>query len=215
MSLLDDLRAVSERLGIVEVTPAAPSKPAKIETRTVTLSELQSDLNSEEIRALADLPAELSVDFAKVFEAAGIRAPAHGWDAERLKAVLRTDAIRKLEVKTAQTAVLNLLALDKVPVEDVVKDVIARDQALDAFEAFARQKMEARRAARERRRVEIEAQVAELRDEAARMTAEDEGERARFRKWLEDKRGVERELAWAVGHLIDRPVVTIDEEPKS
>jgi hypothetical protein len=205
MGLLDQLRAVSEKIGLLEArSPSKSAKPAKIQTRSVTLAELTTEVRSEEIRALAELPAELSVDFDRVFDAAGIKSAPGAWNAERLKQVLRTDAIKKLERKTAQTAVLNLLALDKVPVEDVVKDVIARDQALDAFEAFVRRKLEDRRAARER-------QIEDLEEQRKHLLAENEEDAARWQKWLESKRATERELAWSVGYLIDRPVVTIDE----
>jgi hypothetical protein len=205
MGLLEQLRAVSEKIGLLEArSPSKSAAPVKIQTRSITLAELTTELRSEEIRALADLPAELSVDFERVFQAAGIKGAPGAWNAERLKQVLRTDAIKKLERKTAQIAVLNLLALDKVPVEDVVKDVIARDQALDAFEAFARRKLEDRRAARER-------QIEDLEEQRKRLIAENEGDAERWRQWLESKRAAERELAWAVGYLIDRPVVTIDE----
>jgi hypothetical protein len=205
MGLLDQLRAVSEKIGLLEArAPSKSVKPVKVQTRSITLAELTTELRSEEIRALADLPAELSVDFERVFEAAGIKASPGAWNAERLKQVLRTDAIKKLERKTAQIAVLNLLALDKVPVENVVKDVIARDQALDAFEAFVRRKLEDRRAARVR-------QIEDLEEQRKRLIAENEEDAERWRKWLESKRATERELAWAVGYLIDRPVVTIDE----
>jgi hypothetical protein len=135
VSLLEKLRDVGSKLRIFEAHPAATaSKPAKIKTRSLTLAELTTEIRSEEVRALAELPAELSVSFEKIYEAAGIRPPAHGWDARRLAAAAQTDAIRKQERALAQRSLLGLLAAEKVPVEELVREVIARDQALDAFE---------------------------------------------------------------------------------
>ena len=50
-----------------------------------------------------------------------------------------------------------------------------------------------------------------LEEQRKHLIAENEEDAARWQKWLESKRATERDLAWAVGYLIDRPVVTIDE----
>jgi hypothetical protein len=180
-------------------------------TRAVTLKDLTSEIREAEVRALAELPAELSVEFDKVFEAAGISAPPHGWNADRLRRALDTESAQGRDRQRTQQELLGRLASEKVPVEDLVRDVIARDQALDAYEAFARKKMAARDAARERRAAEIESQVAALDLERRRLEDEGRVDAGRFAAWLARKRAAERDLAAAIGYLVDRPVVTIDE----
>src|SRR5881397_47923 len=157
MSILDRLHELGERLRILEARPQAKAaKPAKIPTRTVTLAQLTTEIRQDELRALADLPAELSVTFDQVFDAAGIKPAPHGWTASRLKQLLDTDQFKNLERTALQRSMLNILGKEKVDIEDIVKDAIAHDQALDAFEAFTRKKMNDRVAARQRNLIELE-----------------------------------------------------------
>src|SRR5437867_6097173 len=98
MSILDRLHELGERLRILEALPQAKAdKPVKIPTRTVTLAQLTTEIRQDELRALADLPAELSVSFEKVLDAAGIKPPPHGWTASRLKQVLATEQFKGIE----------------------------------------------------------------------------------------------------------------------
>src|SRR6185503_14792253 len=104
MDLLGTLRKLGDRLGIVELSkdPQQPTAPVKIQTRTVTLTELIMTIQVAEVRDLAELPSELSVPFQEVFKAAGIEAPPSGWTVDRLLEFLNSDRIRKLEHTEAQ-----------------------------------------------------------------------------------------------------------------
>src|SRR5881397_1557693 len=115
MSILDRLHELGERLRILEARPQAKAaKPVKIPTRTVTLAQLTTEIRQDELRALADLTAELSVSFEKVFDAAGIKLPAHGWNAARLKQLLDTEQFKGMERTGLQKSILNILAKEKV-----------------------------------------------------------------------------------------------------
>jgi hypothetical protein len=72
--------------------------------------------------------------------------------------------------------------------------------------------MEERSAARGRKLAEIEGQIDSLRAECEKLRAESESDADRFKEWRLRKRAAERSLAEAIGYLIDRPIVTIDEE---
>lgn len=213
MSFLDLLQDLGDRLGILE-TAAGPAvhAAAKIRTRTITLAELATEIRSEEVRALADLPAELTVPFEKIFETAGIVPPANGWNVDKLKQLLLTDALKDKGREMVQKGILNILNSENVPVEDVVKDAMARDKALDSFEAFARKKIEDRMAARERQIAEIESQIEALQSELNGLREKAKIDQEKWREWRRQKRAQERELAWAVGYLIDRQVITTDDE---
>ncbi|PYV00824.1 MAG: hypothetical protein DMG10_19520 [Acidobacteria bacterium] len=213
MSLLDRLHELGERLRIFEARPKAnAAKLAKIATRTVTLSDLTTEIRQDELRALAELPAELSIAFEKVFEAAGIKSPGHGWTAARLKQLLESDQFKTMDRPSVQRSVLNILADEKVDVEDIVKDVIAHDQALDAFETFTRKKMLDRIAARQKKVAEVETQIASLQEQRERLTHETETDEQHWTAWLERKRAYERDLSRTISYLVDRLVVSIDEQ---
>ena len=212
MSILDRLHELGERLRILEVRPqAGAAKPVKIPTRTVTLAQLTTEIRQDELRALADLPAELSVAFEKVFDAAGIKPSPHGWTASRLRQLLDTEQFKGMERTAIQRSLLNILGKEKIDVEDIVRDAIAHDQALDAFEAFTRKKMNDRVAARQKNLVELESEIQSLEERRVRLTEEMNADKEQWRLWQERKRTYERELAHTISYLVDRPVVTIDD----
>ena len=216
MSLLEMIESLGGRLGIIERPSARKTSkvPVKIRTRVVTLAELQSEIKSEEVRALAEAPAELTVAFEKIFETAGIQLPESGWNIEKLSQLLHTDPFKDQPREAIQRRVLEVLGAEEVDPEALVKDAMARDQALDAFEKYAQRKMMDRIAGYERKSGEVRTRIDELQKERARLEALVSEEWERWREWQARKRAHEQELAWAVGHLIDRPVITTDENPR-
>jgi hypothetical protein len=217
MSLLDGLRALGGKLGLIQAAPAAPpgQLPAKVTSRVVTLQALTGEVRAEEVRVLAELPAELTVGFDRVFESAGVRPPAHGWTIDRLQQLLRTDPYRDMNREAAQAAILGLLSTAQAEVEDLVRDAIARDQAIDKFAAFVRQKMSDRSVARQRRISDLDEQIRGLEKERASLEEERTSDRERWQAWKAKKIAFEKEMAWALSYLLDRPVVTIEPDEPS
>jgi len=213
MRLTELLESLGDRLGILEKA-AGNATPAgsKIQTRSISLEELKSEIRSEEVQALADLPAELSVPFDKIMEAAGIEPGPHGWTIERLRRLLMTDEFKSLTREEAQKRILGVLSAQKVKTEELVKDAVARDRAIDAFERTARQKMENRMAARERQIAETEAKAAELQKDAARLKEQASADQSKWREWRKNKRAFEKDLASSVAYLIEGQVITTDDE---
>jgi hypothetical protein len=215
MSLLDLLQTVGGRLGILEAPSKADAgEPGKVVTRTVTLDELRSQIHSEDVRALADLPAELALPFEKIFDAAGVNVPAHGWTVARLKALLLTEPYRTQDRAAAQLVLLNTLQSAHAPAEDLVKEAMAQDQALDAFESFVCRKADDRHKTAERKISELDARIEALQNERAGLVERLQLEQENLRSWRRRKRAYERDLAAAVGYLTDRPVITTDDEIK-
>jgi len=195
MVLINWLCAVGDKLRIIQVTQGeAPKKPDKITTRTVRLSDLATEIQAGQVKALADRPDDLSIPFSAVFEAAGLKPQPHGWSIEKLRDLLRTEAFKGLDRTAVQKALVEKLALEKVPVEDLVKDAMARDKVLDTFEDRARQIMRERTDARKRKLAELHAQIEE------------------WHQWHGRKVDFEKEMAWAIGYLLDRPVISVDQD---
>jgi hypothetical protein len=200
MDLLGMLRKLGDRLGILELQPGSqlPSAPVKIQTRSITLTELSMTIQITEVRSLAELPAELSIPFEDVFKAAAIPIPSSGWTIDRLGDFLNSDRIRGLDRTETQHEILSTLAAEKVDPADIVKDAISRDQALDAFAQSVAEKRQRWRAERQREIQALEQQIAD--------------EEKKWSDWRREKRHREQEMARAVGYLIDKPVISIDEE---
>src|SRR5512136_1233619 len=98
MSFIDLLQTMGGRLGILQARPSeGPSDVLKVATRTVSIEELKMEIRSENVRTLADMPAELSVPYDKIFAVAGVASPSHGWDVARLRALVKTDPYRSQE----------------------------------------------------------------------------------------------------------------------
>ncbi len=212
MGLVELLESLGDKLGIIAKAEGNAAHPAaKIRTRSVTLQELTSEIKAEDVRALADLPAELSVSFEKIIEAAGIAPGPHGWTIDRLTRLLQSDEFKKLSREDAQKRIMAVLAAAGVEAEELVKDAIARDQAMDAFEKTARTKMEERQATRERQSAELAAKIKDLEKENARLREQIAAEQTRWREWRSKKRAQERDLAWTVGYLISQQVITTDD----
>jgi len=200
MYLTDMLRKLGDRLGIIEMAPASAEKPAplKIQTRTVTMTELITAIRVTELRELAEMPAELSVPFAEVFKAAGIPDSPKGWTVERFEEFLKDDRVRKMDRVQVQHETLRMLAEGGVDGSDIVRDAIARDQALDAFEASIEEK----------RRVWLQAKMREIRQIEEDIASEQKA----WTEWRGRKRQREKDMANAVSYLIDKPVISIEEE---
>jgi hypothetical protein len=207
MDLLGTLRKLGDRLGIVELAKDSQqtSEPVKVQTRTVTLEELIMTIQITEVRGLAELPAELSIPLQDVFKAAGIATPTNGWSVDRLIEFLSTERMKQLIRADAQRETLSKLAAEKVDPADVVKDAISRDQALDAFEEFIGKKRDHWRNGRKQLLAELKKQQKQIEDDV-------ESEERKWIEWRRRKRQREVDMARAVSYLIDKPVISIEEE---
>src|SRR4030095_13522680 len=120
MDLLGMLRRLGDRLGILQLSPGSQqtSAPVKIQTRTVTLTELSMTIQISEVQSLAELPAELSVSCENIFRAAAIPTPPSGWTVDRLGDFLGSDRIRGLDRTETQHEILRTLAVERVDPTD-------------------------------------------------------------------------------------------------
>ena len=207
---LDALRKVG--LVSTRAVPTATTDPATLEvvtTRSVTLDELLSE-------SAAPLPtgtADLGATPEAVFAAAGLEAPEHGWTVERVLEFVTRPTYAEMSHDLRQRAILVVLARDNVSAEDVLKEVVRRDQALDRYEEILAAKVAGERRRLEMQREQWEAEVRELQKKIAQQ-----GEvAASLDKRLDDwrRRKVEMETGWALGasYLTAEPTVTVSKAP--
>lgn len=214
MRVTDWLMSAGGKLGLLRfVSTTAAVRPHKVPTRTVRLSDLITEIRKDEVNELAQQPMELSQSFDKVFGAAGITTPEHGWTIQRLKETLDSGRFKGQSRQDTQKALLEMLAADKAHVQDLARDAVARDGALDAFEIFVQAKMEGRDAARRRKAAAIEAHINGLQAELAQLKAEAGADEAAWKTWHERKVACERDMSWALSFLLDKPAVSVDNDP--
>ncbi len=212
MRLLSLLRSLGDRLHILEAAPdAAPAEPVKIRMRSITLPDLVTEIRGEEVRRLARQPGEQPMDFGQIFQTAGISPPAQGWTLERLQHLLRTDHFKNLDKREAQRSLAEILRSEHVDPQDLVQQAVAQDRALDEFERSMHDRRAREAQAARQRQGEIESKIEDLTKQREQLEAGMKEAAAQWQDWLKRKRSYERELAAAVGFLIDTPLISVDE----
>lgn len=201
MGLLAKLQELGCQLKLVQsvVRPAA-KEPTKVATKAVTLKELMTELHADNVKLLAESPVELTIEFGKIFESAGIKIPNHGWTIEKFIEVFQSK-YQKADVNETKKAVLTWLNENKVSAEELVRDALAKDQALDAYEEFVLKKMNGRSQARQVRISEIAKEIDKLKQELKRLEGEMQQEQDDAGKWQNRKKSYEQDITRAVDLL--------------
>jgi hypothetical protein len=109
--------------------PAAPAPAAKV-----------SDAAVDEAGVKAVPGSELSFD--KVFAAAQIAVPAHGFTIEKVGAMLGNAKLAALPREGRAAAVLVALEAAGVKIDSVIEEAVRKDKALDLFEKVQREHLE-------------------------------------------------------------------------
>jgi hypothetical protein len=213
MSIIKFLQGIGDRLGILESVSNPEVTPhRRIQTRTVTIKELAGEIKSGEVHDLAASLEDSAIPFEKIYEAAGISTKADDWTINRLGRLIADEHSKNKSREEIQVAVLDALRSESVQVETIVKDAIARDQALDSFEACAGDKIKDQVGACKKRLMEIETEIRNLQEKSSALQEKMKENEERWRDWKKRKRASEREMASALGYIIDQPIVTTDDE---
>jgi hypothetical protein len=212
MSFLKFLQGIGDRLGILEAVETPGTNPSRIiQTRTVTLAELSSEIQSTGVQALADSPAELQIPFDKIFEAANIPS-SENCTIEAIKQFVSSEPLKSQPKEKIQAALLEKLKADNARVEDIVKNAIARDQALDSFEDSAREKIQARNEAKKAKIQGMESKIRDLQKQISHLGETTRSDEEKWIAWIKRKRFYEKELALVVSFMVDHPVITTDDD---
>lgn len=216
MSLINALMGTATKLGLVKiVTVKNVEQPTRITTRSVSLKDLTKEIGVAVANAPAAAPAEYGMPFEQVFTAAGIKPIAgdggkESWTIDALYQLGASDAYKDMPREKAQAAILGVLAGKKVAAEDLVKDAMARDQAIDAHGAQLFQQYKDRRRLRARQKAVVQEQIAALQAQLNAVEAEGQSADRQWNEWWQRKLAYERQMAHAVGYLLRDPIVTID-----
>ena len=153
-------------------------------------------------------------DFVAIYRAAGIHDPAHGFSAFKVLEILSSPDLAALDPKAKAGALAGFLKMNPagpVPVQDILQDAVRRDQALDKFEEFLRQKLLSAEREVEQKNAELQLEVdAVVKRNRERMEANRQSlvEKQRgLSEWQARKRVEERRLFDAVGPFVeDNPI---------
>jgi len=121
------------------------------------------------------------VTVPQVYAAAKIQDPGHGFSLDKLSRMLTDGRLAEMDEASRANAIAVVLDASGVAVEEIVKDAVARDTALDRFEDFLTEKLISLE-------VELDEENEALREEIRRFVERKEAEIARNARRLFEKR---------------------------
>jgi hypothetical protein len=161
------------------------SAAAKMNSDSPGVSRLQVELLSTE----------------DIYRTAGIMN-LRGHSVHKVVEMLRSEHIRGLSKELKRAAVLMALDAAGIPVDQLLQDAKARQQALDSYEAEQQKQFEAEWSRKAEENVQIEAELeqvkAQYRARISRNLESVEREKATFSSWLTTKRQESQSIAEAV-----------------
>jgi DNA-binding transcriptional MerR regulator len=167
-------------------------------------------------QALPKAASDPIPDFAAIYSASGVAAPAHGFSAEKVLEILSSPDFASLDARAKAAALAGFLRMNPagpVPIADVIQDAVMRDQALDKFEEFLRRKAEARREQIDAENAALQAEIDALTRRNQQKMDENrralEGEGQRLSEWQARKRIEERRLFDAVAPFVEQNPVSV------
>jgi len=187
-----------------ERAPGAPSSAAQ------TVAEIASGVG---VQTTFTAPVANPTSFEEIYQAAEITVAAHGYTIFKIADMLQSEHIRGLPANVKKSSVLLALDAAGVKVEDVIKDAVLRDKALDTYERVqekALQELEARKTQENRDiQAEIDRLVAEHQARMQKNNDEVAKEKERFYGWRLKKQQEELKIADAVSYFAtENPIST-------
>jgi len=205
MSKLKELVSKGVRLIVVDSQEATAAAPEGLPAGREIKSE---DLQPAEPAPVvtSSVPADVA-DFGAVYQEAGIELPPHGYGVDKVAEMLASKRLASLGREVKATAVLAALEAAGVPVKDVIQDGVARDKALDAFEAAKERQLRELRARNEARiqqtKEEIEAFLREKNAGIEGLKSEADAAAQAFSQLQARKQREEERLYEIVSHFAE------------
>lgn len=205
-----------------EIADLLASIPAPPEIDERKLAAATAATAKEKGAAPGDAGDEIP-DFPAVFKAAGVVDPPHGYSVYKVLEIFNSPGFATLDTRAkaaALTGFLNMNPSGPVPVTDIVQDAVRRDQALDKFEEFLRNKLATHTQQTDQNNAKLQAEIDEVthrnreKMEANRLALE--AEQTRLTRWLTQKRAEERKLFDAVNPFVEKnPISTAESSPSA
>ncbi|MBI5518154.1 MAG: hypothetical protein HY909_30565 [Deltaproteobacteria bacterium] len=153
-------------------------------------------------------------DFPTIYRAAKVPAPAHGYDVDKLVAMLANPRLAEMPMGVRANSVLMALEVAGVPIQDVIADAVAKDHALDDFEAWWAAKVNQLEADKRAENTAIEEELnRHLEAQRERIRANNQAVQVAlegFQQWKEQKRAEEQRLYATVAPFVTENLVTLN-----
>lgn len=199
MKVIAMLKKAATAAGLIRFEDGTQvTKAAIIQTKVISLADLERDTMPAQAGAAPGVAPELSVDFSRLFLKIGGEPPAHGWTIESAARFLSSPDIAALGERDARDALLRALKENKVPLEDLVKDAAQKDSALDNYETYASGKLHERKQQRTGEIARLESEMARCRERIRQLETEGAGDEEQFAVWQRRKQAAEEHMVRVV-----------------
>ena len=202
---------------VVTDDPEVQASAAEVTTEKAPAPKVAADLAGEGTPAPVPEAVVSDPDLETVYRSARIEVPPHGYTVFKVADMLRSEHLQALPTDVKRRSILVALEGAGVSVDDIVRDAVRRDQALDTYERVLEKHHEdvANRIATENQQLESEIaqRVAELRariDENNKAVAADQAE---LQAWRARKQQHERAIADAVAYFVTENPVSVAPSP--
>ena len=192
--------------------PAGAAPAREIAPRRVI--DVAPDISSEEPPATGGETAVSDpAAFDEIYTSAQIGVPPHGYSVLKVAEMLQSEHLQSLPVDVKRKSILVALDAAGVKVDDIIRDAVQRDRALDTYEQVLQRQLEATRVEKERENQELETEISErVKELRARIDANNKEiskEQDQMLKWRTRKRLEESRIAEAVGYFVsENPITT-------
>jgi hypothetical protein len=144
-----------------------------------------------------------------IYRMAGILNPRKGYSINKIVEMLQSEHLRGLSKEMKRASVLMALDAAGIPVEEVLQDAKARQDAIDSYEADQRKQFEAQLARKAEENVQIQAEMERVKARyTERLRRNLDGmarEKATFGNWLTLKQQEAQSMAEAVDLCLKPP----------
>jgi len=145
-----------------------------------------------------------------IYRAAGIMNPRRGYGINKVVEMLQSEHIRGLSKEMKRAAVLMALDAACIPIDEVMMDARARQNALDSYEAGQKKQVEAEWERKAEENVQIQAELERIKEQyAARIGRHLNGlaqEKAAFSSWQTAKQMEFQSMSEAAELCLKSPV---------
>jgi hypothetical protein len=200
----------------ISVEPAKEGQPDEGKASDASPSAAQTVAEiAAEVEPAPKFSAPISnpASFDEIYHAAEITVAPHGYTILKVAEMLQSEHIRGLPANVKKSSVLLALDAAGVKLEEVIKDAVTRDKALDTYERVQEKallELEAQKTQENREiQAELDRLVAEHQSRMQKNNDEVAKEKERFFGWRLKKQQEEQKIAEAVSYFVtENPIST-------
>ncbi|MEI8011123.1 MAG: hypothetical protein WCI27_01390 [Candidatus Omnitrophota bacterium] len=215
MKVLEFLKKIAADAGIIQIIAEA-SHEAEMKAEksvqdapvTISLDKLIEQQNAKDFTNSVQAP-ELDVDFETIYKMLKVVPPLHHWDVDKLLEILNSPPVKGRGRDDAKKMIQEMLAENNIPSQDIIKDAVSRDGALDTYEQFVFKQSQGRGEKRQARIDALKKQMDECRCFIDQLQAAQGKEAAAFSQWVAKKTAKEEQLVEVVSFLTPDTVISV------